>query len=186
MSTGPKQDPREGDVRIAIGDLLRAEWRAHPAMGYDPKLPEGDGKHLDITLGTYSEDNAVPQLAIRDVSEIPEGGSGYSAIKADGSGPIQTFMGRKDINVFVGAKGDLAGDEHPQLAARQIGEEARSIIHATTSNKGGIMDSATGELLATDLACSKPRVGVDPDLPEAEFLARQEVTYQLSENPPQR
>ena len=177
------QNLRKGSVRVALGDLLHEEWNPENTAGYDPTLSEGDGHHVDVTLGTYSEDNAVPQLALRSVSEMPEGGAGYSAIKANGDGPIQTFTGRIDVLAYVGEDGDLAGGENPQLAAEMLGHEVRSIVH---DNVDGVMDPVTGALLATDLACSRPRVSPDPDLPGPEWIGRQEVTYKLDENPPNR
>ena len=181
MST-PEQDIREGSVRVAIGDLLQSgAWDASKAMGYDPTAEEGTEKHIDVTLGNYSEDNPVPTMALRDVSEIAEGASGYSGFKANGDGPIQTFRGRIDVNTFVGTDDDLP--ENTQLLAKRIGLELRDVIHA---NANGVMDSATGEFLATDLACSRPRIGTDPDLPGPEFLARNELTYTVSEDPPNR
>ena len=178
----------EGSVRVAIGELLRSEeWQADNALGYDPSLSEGDANHLDVTLGTYSEDNPVPQLALRDVSVIAEGGAGYSAIKATGEGPIQTFMGRIDVLTYVGEQGELTdsagGELNAQLAAKRIGHEVRAIVH---DNSVGIMDPATGELLATSLACSRPRVTPDPDLPGPHWVGRQEVTYEVNEDPPNR
>lgn len=179
MSTNT--DLRKGDVRIAIGNLLHTEWNPANAGGYDPTLPESDNAHLDIHLGLYEEDSDFPQLGLRDVSSIPTGSAGYSAIKATGAGPIQTFRGRIDAGVYVGASGAQAAN--PQLLAKRIGLEAREIIH---DNANGVMDPVTGTLLATNLACSRPRVGVDPDLAEAHYIGRLEITYELSEDPPER
>lgn len=180
MST-TQTDLRTGSVRVALGDLLHAEWDPSNAAGYDPNLAESDPKHLDIHLGQFSEDGAFPQLGLRDVSETAAGSTGYAAMKATGAGPVQDFRGRVDMTVFVGADDDL--DENSQLLAKRIGLEAREIIH---DNVQGIMDSATGNLLIVNAACSRPRVGVDPDLPEAHYLGRLEVTYLLREEPPER
>lgn len=171
----------EGSVRVAIGDLLRAEWRADNALGYTPTADEGTDAHLDVTLGTYSEDNPVPTLALRAVSETPD--TSASAIKATGEGSVQTTLGRIDIQAYVGADGDLPGGENAQLAAKRIGLEVRSILH---DNEIGVMDSSTGELLATNLVCSRPTVVPDPDLPGPEFVGRQEVTYEINDDPPTR
>ncbi|MDL5361352.1 hypothetical protein [Halalkalicoccus sp. NIPERK01] len=180
MST-EQTDLREGSVRVALGDLLRSEWNSANAAGYDPTVSEGNGKHLNVTLGTYDENGPDPQIALRDVSEMPTGGDGYSAIKATGAGPIQTSRGRIDCNVFTGAQDDLP--EHPQLLAKRIGLEVREIIH---DNAQGIMDSATGELLVTDVACSRPRVTPDTDRPTVEWIGRCEVTYTIHDDPPER
>ena len=182
MST-QETDIREGSVRVALGDCLRENWKPANALGYDPNVGEDDPTHLRVSLGIYDEDTDPPHMALRDVSEIAEGSAGYSAIKATGEGPIQTFRGRVDINVFTGADGELPGGEHPQLAAKRIGLEAREIIH---DNVQGVMDAATGELLVTDIACSRPRVAPDPDLTPTSWIGRLEVTYRLDEQPPNR
>ena len=100
-------DITEDSVRVALGDLLQANWDPTNSQGYDATDDESVTKRINVTLGTYSEDSPVPTMALRDVSEIPEGGSGYSSIKATGSGPIQTFRGRIDLLTYVGAEDDL-------------------------------------------------------------------------------
>jgi len=174
-------DLRTGSARVAIGDLLHRAWAPSNAAGYDPTLAESDAKHLNIHLGLYEEDSSVPQLGLRDVSEIPTGASGYAGMKATGAGPIQDFRGRIDARVFVGTDEDLP--ENTQLLAKRIGLEARSIIH---DNAGGIMDAATGNLLIVDVSASRPRIGVDPDLPGAHIVGRMEINYTLREDPPER
>ena len=174
-------DISEDSVRVALGDLLQTNWDPDNSQGYDATEDESVSKRIDVTLGTYSEDSSPPTMALRDVSEIPEGGSGYSSIKATGEGPIQTFRGRIDLLTYVGADEDLP--ENTQLLAKRIGHEARAIVH---DNAVGLMDPMTGELLATSLACSRPLVGTDPDLPGPEWVGRCEITYQVHENPPQR
>jgi hypothetical protein len=174
-------DITEDSVRVALGDLLQANWDPTNSQGYDATDDESVTKRINVTLGTYSEDSPVPTMALRDVSEIAEGGAGYSSIKATGDGPIQTFRGRIDLLTYVGATEDLP--ENTQLVAKRIGFEAQSIIH---DNAVGVMDPVTGELLATSLACSRPRVTPDPDLPGPQFVGRQEVTYEINEDPPDR
>jgi hypothetical protein len=44
----------------------------------------------------------------------------------------------------------------------------------------------TGEVRVGRLACSRPRVTPDPDLPGPQFVGRQEVTYEINEDPPDR
>jgi len=171
----------EDSVRVALGDLLQANWDPSNSQGYDATDDESVTKRIDVTLGTYSEDSSPPTMALRDVSEVAEGGAGYSSVKATGAGPIQTFQGRIDLLTYVGAEDDLP--ENTQLLAKRIGHEARAIIH---DNAVGVMDSVTGELLATSLACSRPRVTPDPDLPGPHFVGRQEVTYEINEDPPNR
>ena len=175
------EDITEDSVRIALGDLLQTNWDPDSSQGYDATDDESATKRINVTLGTYSEDSPVPTMALRDVSEIAEGGAGYSSIKATGAGPIQTFRGRIDLLTYVGAEDNLP--ESTQLLAKRIGHEARAIIH---DNAVGVMDPVTGELLATSLACSRPRVTPDPDLPGPQFVGRCEITYEVNEDPPNR
>lgn len=184
MSTN--QTPiQQGSVRVALGAALRREWRAANALGYAPAptLDASDEKHIDISLSVGDDDPDPPHIVLRDVSEIATGSQGYAAIKATGAGPIQDVRGRRDVNIFVGEQGDLPGKEQAQLAAKRIGGEVRSIVH---DNANGLMDPATGTLLATDLACSPPRVVPDPDLPEQEWRALCEVTFTRQFDPPKR
>lgn len=182
MSTN--QTPtEEGSVRIAIGNLLRDKWRPENALGLGFTTPKDNGNRLDIHLGNYDEDTPVPQIALRDVSEMPTGSQGYAAIKATGEGPIQDVRGRRDINIYVGKQGGRVTTTQIQEAAKTIGNEVRSIIH---DNVNGVMDPATGELLAEGLACSPPRVVPDPDLPETEWRAICEVTFTRQYDPPNR
>jgi len=175
------EDITENSVRVALGDLLQTNWDPSNSQGHDATDDESATKRINVTLGTYSEDSPVPTMALRDVSETPVGGSGYSSIKATGAGPIQTSRGRIDLLTYVGADEDLP--ENTQLLAKRIGHEARAIIH---DNAVGVMDPVTGELLATSLACSRPRVTPDPNLPGPQFVGRQEVTYEINEDPPDR
>ena len=173
----------EGSVRIALGNLLRREWRPENALGYAFGDRPETSEHIEMHLGNYDEDVAPPQIALRDVSEIPTGSQGYAAIKATGEGPIQDVRGRRDVNIYVGKQGGEVDTTQIQQAAKTIGEEVRSIVHDTAN---GIMDPATNELLATNLACAPPRVVPDPDLPETEWRAICEVTFTRQFDPPDR
>jgi hypothetical protein len=144
MSTN--REIAEGDVRVAIADLLLEKW-ADPA-GYtlaDPNRDADDGDR-DIVLTvdqTVDIDRPYPQLVVPDISTTGQqwGWSG------DGSGPVDKFDGRVDVQVHVGGadEGDVPGGERPTLLAHNIALEVREICR---SEPQGLTDPSTGDALS--------------------------------------
>lgn len=165
----------KGNVRIAIGNALREHWNSGNTDGY--QLDDDIG----LILGYYDEDRPMPQMALTHVSSTPQGRNGVVAWKADGSGNIQQFLGRIDINVHTGTVDDVP--EPPGILAENIGDEAREIIQYIN----GLNDPETGEPLCSEVwAASEPVVRTDTQGSMGEYRAIVEVQYLRTRQPPER
>lgn len=168
---------KEGDVRVSIGEHLIDAWTSGNCEGYSPNWDTSNNKHIRLQRGNYNQDYGVPQLGLIDVSSERISQSW----KADGSGMVDHYDGRVDVNAYVGSEDELPEDT--QLLAFQIGQEVRDIVQATPR----LIDAHTsGQLTTTIEPLSKPVVTADTDGPEARYLARVELGYRTDEQPPNR
>lgn len=165
----------EGNVGIAIGNALGTHWNPDNVDGY--RL----GQDIKLHLGYYDEDLPMPQLAITDISSTPEGNNGVVAWKADGSGNIQQYAGRIDLNIHTGTVDDVT--EPPGILAKTIGEEAHEIMH----HIDGLMDPQTGNPLCSEIMpVSEPVVRTSTQGTMGEYRSIVEVQYRRTRQPPVR
>lgn len=165
---------REGNVRVALGDVLHDKWTSGNVAGYSPNADPETSGNINVHFGKYNQEYGVPQIGLLNVSaELVE-----RNWKPDGSGIVEGYDGRIDANVYVGAEDDLP--QNSQLLAFAIGDEVRDIVH----NTDRLVDSETSGLLTETIEpLSKPVVREDTDAPEARFLATVETGYRLTEQP---
>lgn len=167
-------------TRLALKRRLEADWKPTNTEGYDPNLADSNSSSIRIHLGEYDDDMPHPQIVISDVSSVTPAASGFSRVKADGTGHVATYDSRLDVNVWVPA--NEAND--PDLLAETIGWEVRDIVH---DNSQGLVDPETLEECTNRLVpLSEPQAFADPDSSLTRWRALVEVGYRRREDPPQR
>jgi hypothetical protein len=165
----------EDNARIALGDELIANWNPANTADYDPTLAESDAKHLDVHLGSYDESKDFPQLALAAVA----GQAMDQYIAGDGSGTTNWHRGRVDVHAYSGTSADLP--ENASKLAETIGWEVYRIIHAADH----VTDSATGELLLTDVEpIAEPLGRVNRDADSPRYSALVQLGYRRRRTPP--
>jgi len=169
----------EGDVRVAIGDLLKQKWDSTRVADYaldDDSASKSIGLHL---RGSVRTDRPLPQLTLVDVSNV----GSFFGTAGDGTGPVIRFDGRVDVRAFVGSAEDVPGGEAPALLSRAIAREAKLIVQSTID---GLVDPATGGALAYRVGVlNGPTSRPDPEAPD-EHRGDVEVGYKQLETTPQR
>lgn len=119
------REPREDLVL----ELLKANWDATNTFGVTPKL----------TFGQFDDSQNTPQVTVDQPEESPvDGGqTGYSSMKADGSGPSKTMGGSLLIHAFATAaqlKAQNADTTNPRQYNERVLEEAERILDANAVN----------------------------------------------------
>lgn len=168
-------------LRSALLDRLKAEWVPANAHGYDLSTDTeyGSSTRLHGHLGEYDDGVPDPQLTIQGVDSV-EAGGGASGIKGDGTGSVQLFDNRLQVDVWV--EGSIGDD--PDLMAVDIANEAAEIVHAIETT---FVDPETGELLAEQiLPLGEPVAIAEPEASLTEWRAMFEVGVETRRDPPER
>lgn len=111
------------DPLVTVKDLLDTDWVAANTNNVKPSR---------FSTGWFDEKYIKTQLTVSDPNELPlRGGvTGYSAIKGDGSGPIQEISGFLHVNVWGHRDmSDAPAGINIKTYLYNCSEEIRRIVH---------------------------------------------------------
>lgn len=108
------------DPKLTIKDLIKDGWNAANVSSVTPSF----------STGWFDRKATHPQITVTNPDEMPVRGgeTGYSGIKADGSGPTQTRVGGLLVNCW--AHRDDGSGVNPKQLTWEMSEEVERIILA--------------------------------------------------------
>lgn len=111
------------DPVVTVYDLLRTNWTAANTSSITPQF----------STGWFDRKNDTTQVTVTNPDEGElAGADGYTAIGADGSGPVSRMNGAMDVNAWAHRGMSDIGSVNPKQLVYEFSEEIKRIIRTNT------------------------------------------------------